>query len=189
MTIDELLSMIKEADMKFTYIKNRWSLITNNWSLHSGFTLIELLVVVAIIGILSALLMSNFIGVRQRARDAQRKSDMRQIQSALELFRADNGTYPSYGTTTLPCGTSSTIDADGIINASPPAGKAVYMQAIPCDPSKSTGYFYTSNGTNYSLISCLENSTDSQSDSARGAGNNSTYCDGSTVFSYTVTNP
>ena len=57
--------------------------------LKKGFTLVELLIVVAIIGILSTLLMANFIGVRQRARDAQRKADLRQIQSALELYRSD----------------------------------------------------------------------------------------------------
>ncbi|MDP2672104.1 MAG: type II secretion system protein, partial [Candidatus Daviesbacteria bacterium] len=50
-----------------------------------GFTLIELLVAIAIIGILSSFLLSNFVGVRQRARDGVRKSDLRQIQSALEL--------------------------------------------------------------------------------------------------------
>ena len=60
-----------------------------------GFTLVELLIVIAIIGVLSALLMANFIGVRQRARDAQRKSDLRQMQSALELYRSDLGLYPT----------------------------------------------------------------------------------------------
>ncbi|MBI2195693.1 MAG: type II secretion system protein [Candidatus Levybacteria bacterium] len=59
-----------------------------------GFTLVELLIVIAIIGVLTTLLMANFIGVRQRARDAQRKSDLRQIQSALELYRSDQGSYP-----------------------------------------------------------------------------------------------
>lgn len=60
-----------------------------------GFTLIELLIVIAIIGVLATLLMVNFIGVRQRARDAQRKSDLRQIQSALEIYRSDQGSYPA----------------------------------------------------------------------------------------------
>lgn len=55
-----------------------------------GFTLIELLVVLVIIASLATLLTANFVGVRQRGRDAQRKSDLRQIQSAFELYRADN---------------------------------------------------------------------------------------------------
>lgn len=137
-----------------------------------GFTLIELLIVIAIIGVLAALLLVNLIGIRQRARDAQRKSDLRQIQSAIELYRADNGSYPvnmpSCGQTLV--GTGST----------PPT----YMQKIPCDPLTSSSYTYTSNGTTYSLIACLENSNDSQRD-----GTNVAPCNGTTNFSFTVTNP
>jgi len=47
----------------------------------AGFTLVELLVVIVIISVLAGLLVSNFIGVRLRGRDAQRKSDLAQIQS------------------------------------------------------------------------------------------------------------
>jgi len=65
-----------------------------NSELEKGFTLIELLIVIVIIGVLATLLMTNFVGVRQRGRDAQRKSDLRQIQAALELYRADVGQYP-----------------------------------------------------------------------------------------------
>src|SRR5579872_5421721 len=66
----------------------------NTTAKNKGFTLIELLIVLAIIGVLTGLLLANFIGVRERARDAQRKSDVKQIQTALELYRQDNGTYP-----------------------------------------------------------------------------------------------
>src|SRR3990167_9066467 len=69
----------------------------SNFKFEKGFTLVELLIVIAIVGILSALLMVNFVGVRQRGRDAQRKSDMRQMQSAFELFRSDNGRYAGFG--------------------------------------------------------------------------------------------
>jgi general secretion pathway protein G len=131
-----------------------------------GFTLIELLVVIAIISVLSALLMANFVGVRQRGRDAQRKSDLRQIQAALELYRADVGSYP----TALPgCGSSLTY------------GSATYLQKIPCDPLMGGPYAYTSAGTTYSLRACLENSNDPQKD----ATNN---CTG-WAASFTVNNP
>ncbi len=139
-----------------------------------GFTLIELLIVIAIIGILTTLLMVNFIGIRQRARDAERKSDLRQIQAALELYHADTGTYPS----TLPvCG--STFSSNGV----------TYMQKIPCDPLNSGDfrYTYTYNGSTYNLKSCLENVNDSQKDTT----DDTAYCaSGSTTdWSYTVTNP
>ena len=59
-----------------------------------GFSLIELMIVVAIIGILSALVMANLVGIRQRARDGQRKADLRHrygesgAQRRLRLLRA-----------------------------------------------------------------------------------------------------
>jgi len=118
-----------------------------------GFTLVELLIVIAIIGVLAALLMSNFIGVRQRARDAQRKSDLKQVQSALELYRSDIGSYPT--TINFPaCGSSL-----------PTSGTTIYMKEVPCDPSgsyNSGNYSYTSDGSTYSLAACAENSSDSQ---------------------------
>lgn len=144
------------------------------YRLQRGFTLIELLIVIVIIGVLSTLIMANLIGVRARGRDTQRKSDLRQLQAALELYRADNGTYPA---APLPaCGSSLT------------GGATVYIQKIPCDPLNSGQYIYTytTTGTTYSLFACLENLNDPQKDSA----NNSTYCTGNqTNWSFTVTNP
>lgn len=60
-----------------------------------GFTLIELLVVIAIIGILSTLSVLALNSARARARDAKRIADIRQIQTALEMYYNENNTYPS----------------------------------------------------------------------------------------------
>jgi len=60
--------------------------MTNN---KKGFTLIELLVVIAIIGILSAIGLVSLNGAREKARDAQRKSDLAQISTALVLYADD----------------------------------------------------------------------------------------------------
>ena len=96
-----------------------------------GFTLIELLVVVSIISILASLLIANFVGIRQRGRDAQRKSDLRQVQTALELYRADNGTYP---VSLSACGSPFTYNS------------TTYMQKLPCDPLQETDYTFSSDG-------------------------------------------
>jgi len=127
-----------------------------------GFTLIELLIVVAIIGILATFLMVNFVGVRQRARDAQRKADLRQIQSALELYRADasNGSYPADGN-------DSALNTCGAGDSLTSSDKTVtYMATIPCDPSTLSSYKYTptNNGAGYLIVACLENENDSQLD-------------------------
>lgn len=134
-----------------------------------GFTLIELLLVLAIIGVLTSFLLANFIGAKARARDAQRKSDLRQLQAAFELYRADVGTYPA---SPLPA-----------CNLALTSGSTTYIQKLPCDPSTKITYVYTTTGTAYTLTACLENANDSQKDSTNNAA-----CTGGTA-SYTVNNP
>jgi type II secretion system protein G len=59
-----------------------------------GFTLIELLIVVAIIGILAAIAVPNFLNAQVRAKIARVRSDMRAVAQACEQYRLDQGAYP-----------------------------------------------------------------------------------------------
>lgn len=119
-----------------------------------GFTLIELLVVVSIIGILATLVTANLNSARSRARDAQRKSDARNIQTALRLYYNDNGRYPDAGD--LPWGSGW----NG-------AGSTVYMNLLPIDPLPSQSYLYElgsdadpADADTFRLSVCLENKSD-----------------------------
>ncbi len=58
-----------------------------------GFTLIELLIVVAIIGILAAIAVPNFMNARIRANIARVRADQKSISTALELYHMDNNCY------------------------------------------------------------------------------------------------
>lgn len=60
-----------------------------------AFTLIELLIVVAIIGILAAIAVPNFMNARMRATIARIQGDHRAIATAVESYRVDRGAYPA----------------------------------------------------------------------------------------------
>ncbi|RJQ25408.1 prepilin-type N-terminal cleavage/methylation domain-containing protein [Candidatus Parcubacteria bacterium] len=140
-------------------------LLTNE----KGFTLFEMIIVIIIIGLISAFLTINYITATTRGRDVQRKSDVKQIRTAIEVYRIDHGYYPSTIYQGNCSQTSSLTDDTPPLNVTP----VVYMQKIPCDPSGSNyynagKYYYNpspappSQPDSYTLTSCLENSKDSQ---------------------------
>lgn len=70
-----------------------------------GFTLIELLIVVAIIGILAAIAVPNFLNAQIRAKIAKVEADFRNLSTAIEQYRMDNNDYmpyPEWGGNTNP---------------------------------------------------------------------------------------
>ena len=62
-----------------------------------GFTLVELMVVVTIIALLSAVLFANFGDARMSSRDKARKTELKEMQLSLELYKAQYGRYPAAG--------------------------------------------------------------------------------------------
>jgi general secretion pathway protein G len=125
-----------------------------------GFTLIEILVAASIIAVLSVVGVTSYTSINKRSRDAKRKSDVEQVRSALEMYRADNGSYPGSSTSFIALSSLDAGDGTGPL-------VTAYMPSIPTDP-KSTGatpvpYYYRVIGsgpaTYYSYCICanLEN--------------------------------
>ncbi|MCX6792674.1 MAG: prepilin-type N-terminal cleavage/methylation domain-containing protein [Candidatus Falkowbacteria bacterium] len=135
-----------------------------------GFTLIELLVVIAIIGVLSTMAIIALGNARAKARDSKRVADIKQISTALELYYADNNSYPTIIT-----------PGNSIVS---PDGTKTYMATIPNNPTPrndsgcgDNNYTYAStpDNTNYSLNFCLGNNVSStpagiNSSSSTGVG-------------------
>jgi type II secretion system protein G len=62
---------------------------------YSAFTLIELLIVVAIIAILAAIAVPNFLEAQTRSKVSRAQADMRSLATAIESYRVDNNSYPA----------------------------------------------------------------------------------------------
>ena len=117
-----------------------------------GFTLIELLVVVAIIGLLSTLSIVALNNARARSRDARRVADVKQVQTALELYYNDNGSYP--GSVTFDGNTSIGTGTNTYMAKTPAA-------PLPADGSCAANYTYTVDDSNrsYTIDYCLGSAT------------------------------
>lgn len=130
---------------------------------YAAFTLIELLVVISIIGILATLVAANLNSARSRARDAQRKSDLKNMQTALRLYYNDAGRYPgSDGSNQIVgCGSSFSNLLSCAWGGSWAVGSTTFMNTLPKDPLSSQAYQYIFKDTDsYELDACLENSSD-----------------------------
>ncbi len=132
---------------------------------HKGFTLIELLVVIAIIAILSTLAVVALGNARQKSRDAKRLADLKQIQTALELYYLDQAKYPAKAAGVLggdDVGPATDYvcmgSTDGLGTTIPCAG-TMYMGTIPKDPGDKV-YQWVDNaaggGASYAFYVTLE---------------------------------
>lgn len=121
----------------------------------TGFTLVELLIVVGILSILAifALAALNPLEQFRKARDSQRKSDLTQVQRALEQYYQDHGKYPkSSGSYTITDFNNNSISWGGS------SGWVPYMNVVPQDPDSARTYVYyaTTDGQTYYLYAALE---------------------------------
>ncbi len=109
-----------------------------------GFTLIELLVVIAIIGLLSTLAVVSLNSARTKSRDAKRVADIKQLQSALELFYGDQNGYPGVAAAGVALGVAATTNILSAVNGfSSAASGTTYMSGVPAAPTPPTGNAYT----------------------------------------------
>lgn len=115
----------------------------------SGITLIEMMVVIVILGILATIIFTRVSDRPEQARRTKAAVEIRQIQTALELFKLDNGFYPS---------TEQGLEA---LVTPPTTGKipghypeSGYLEKVPRDPWGNP-YVYVCPGTHgdYDLIS------------------------------------
>jgi general secretion pathway protein G len=122
-----------------------------------GFTLLELLVVIVVIGILALLVIPNLTSAPKKARDIQRKTDLRAIQKALEEYFVSNSAYPTVS------GTAGT-NAQYLTLTPLTSGNPPILKSLPTDPLNTGVYVYSYSSatpfSSYSVKACLENGAD-----------------------------
>jgi len=112
-----------------------------------GFTLIEIMVVVFILGLLVTLVAPKVMGRTDEAKRTKAAADLRAVQQALNLYRLDNGSYP---TTDQGLQALVTKPQSGAVPQRwNPEG---YLEKVQADPWGHP-YVYLSNGERYTLKS------------------------------------
>lgn len=107
-----------------------------------GFTLIEIMVVIVILALLAALVGPKIMGRSDDAKISVAKNQIRQIESALKLYKLDNGAYPTTEQGLAALITKPTV---GVIPKNYKAEGYLESKQVPQDPWK-TDYVYLSPG-------------------------------------------
>jgi general secretion pathway protein G len=94
-----------------------------------GFTLIELLIVVAIIAILAAIALPNFLEAQTRTKISRARADMRTVATALEAYRVDQNRYPPPILGTYPSLPGGQFNR----NLAPLTSPVAYVTSLPGD--------------------------------------------------------
>ena len=115
-----------------------------------GFTLVELMVAITIIAILTAVLSANFSDARAQSRDKARMTSLKELQLAVELYKAQNDSYPTAG-----CGVSDSDFAGESCGEYISGLVPDFIPELPNDPSgaeEGKGFQYRSNGNSYKIL-------------------------------------
>lgn len=105
--------------------------------MNKGFTLIELLIVVAIIGILAAIAVPNFLNAQMKAQIAKMQTDMKSLGDVLMMYRIDNRCY------------FNNMGGNPHAELKRLTTPTAYISAIPQDPYRGPNAKYASATTNY----------------------------------------
>lgn len=122
----------------------------------SGFTLVELLTVLTIIAVLAGIGLVNFSGVQSKGRDSTRKSDLRALAQALEIYYQKNDSYIN------PAGGGPSDCANDMSNFYTNIRTYVANQKDLKDPQTGQNYCYipVASGQSFRLYAKLENCSD-----------------------------
>jgi len=131
-----------------------------------GFTIVELLIVIVVIGILAALVIVTYNGIQQKARNTERKTDIKALQGHLEAYWADQAKYPTLAQANdNSVGGFRDLNFKGLDRAAfADPGDATSQQLCGSATAKCYGYDVTPAGcddvttdcTNYTLTADLE---------------------------------
>ncbi len=122
-----------------------------------GFTLVELLVVISIIAILVAVTSGSFLNSQKRSRDTSRKTELKALSDALNMYYADNGKFPEDNFNSL------ISNQEEFADTSNPNNKIIYMKKVPkgnASNVKPILYKVSTTGKSFRLYTNLENSDD-----------------------------
>lgn len=147
----------------------------------NGFTLIELLVVIGIVSILATMVIATLdpVSQYQKSIDARKKSDLSQIQKALEAYYQDNSRYPEASASFQ---VMSNVETPTAIDWGQPWQP--YMNILPKSPDSTTyAYYAPEGGQSYYLYASLSRGgKDPQACKTDGSA-----CDGAQTYSISCT--
>lgn len=121
---------------------------------NNGFTLVELLVVISIIAILTIITASSFVESQKKSRDAARKANLKSLSDAINLYYADQGSFPAF------------ITPDSELSAGSAESKVIYMKKTPIDTKAGSGghlqfkYMTGPSRKSFKIYANLENGDD-----------------------------